>query len=549
MRGPAALLYGGNATGGVVNLLDNRIPKTPASGLSSSAELRLGGAANERAGAVVLDGGAGAMAWHADAIGRRTDDLRVPLHTPVQEGLALAPSRRVRNSAAAAEGGAVGAGWVGRDGYLGVSVDTLRNDYGVTVEPDVTIRLQRERVALGGEWRSGSGFVHSFGGQASATRYRHEEVEGSGDVGTTLKSRGRDLRLEMRHAPVAGIEGVWGLQAETLNFSALGEEAFVPGTRTRSQALFVLEEWAQGPWSVSAGARAEQVQLSSAGDASGAATLRFGDAAPRRFTPGSWSLSLGAQLPGSWQLLGTLGSTQRAPAYYELYANGLHLATAAFEVGDPQMALEKSRHAELGLVWKRGDHHVKASLYQTRFGNFIALDATGVNVVVPGEAGEPDTALPGYRFQGVRARLQGFELEGGTRLLQRGPGGMTVDLSGSIDRVLGDNLTRGEPLPRLSPPRARIGMALEWPSFTTGADLRHAARQTRFGADDTATPAYTMLNLWARGRFTADGGLGWFAKLGNVTDELARNAASVAAVRGLSPLAGRALAVGVNASG
>ena len=482
-------------------------------------------------------------------MGRQTDNQRTPRYTPTADGMPLEPSREVRNSAARSQGGAVGAAWVSDQGYLGAAVDTLRNRYGVTVEPDVSIRLARDRLSLAGEWRAGTGWLRSLSTRAGHTRYRHEEVEGSGEVGTTFESRGQDLRVEARHAPLFGIEGVLGLQAETLKFSALGEEAFVPGTRTRSQALFLVEELALGTLVVSAGARAEQVRVSSAGDAPGAAAPRFGAPAARRFAPRSWSLGLRAALVPGWQLQATLGSTQRAPAYYELYANGLHLATAAYERGDAQLSLERSRHAELGLSWRRSHHSFKASVFDTRFANFIALDATGLDIVVPGTGGEPDRLLPEYRFQGLRARMRGAEIEGRTRLLQ---GGMTLDLSGSIERLRGDKLSTGEALPRLPPARARLGLEAGLGSWRAGLDLRHAARQDRVGVNDTVTPGHTMLDLWASGRLwggsagsAANAGASWFAKLSNATDELAFNPVAVATVRGLSPLAGRALAAGV----
>jgi len=550
LRGPAALLYGGNATGGVINVIDGRIPTVPRAagqGLGGRAELRLGGAANERGAAAVLEGGAGAWAWHADAMGRQTDEQRTPTFTPVEDGTPLDPSNRVRNSAARSHGGAVGAAWVSDQGHLGAAVDTLSNRYGVTVEPDVTIRLQRDRLALGGEVRSTTGWVRSLSARAGHTRYRHEEVEGSGEVGTTFESRGNDLRVEARHAPWLGLEGVIGMQAETLSFSALGEEAFVPATDTRSQAVFVLEELKAGAIVLSAGARAEQVRVSSEGDEAGAAEVKFGDPASRRFAPRSLSLGLRADVAQGLQLNATLGSTQRAPAYYELYANGVHLATAAFERGDPQLGLERSRHVELGLAWRSGSHSVKASVFSTRFANFIALDATGADITVPGEGGEPDTLVPEYRFQGVRARLRGAEIEGRTRLWQ---GSLTLDLSGSVDLLRGDNLSAGEPLPRLSPTRTRLGLEAGFGAWRSGLDLRHAARQNRVSANDSATAGHTVLDLWASGTLWGSGtgsgaGATWFAKLSNATDELAFNPVAVATIRGLAPMPGRALSAGV----
>ena len=553
LRGPAALLYGGNATGGVVNTIDNRIPRAAISGLAGRADLRLGGASDERSAAVVLDAGsANGFAWHADVVGRRSGDQRAPRYTPVEDGVALDPSQRVRNSAADSHSGALGAGWVGGSGYLGASVDTLRNQYGVTAEPDVRIHLQRDRLALAGERRFGSGFIRSLSLQASSTRYKHEEVEGNGDVGTTFSSRGQDLRLELRHAPVGGVEGVWGVQGDKLQFSALGEEAFVPSTRTRSQAVFALEELALKAVTLSAGLRVEQVRIASDGDEPGAATQRFGDAASRRFQPTSYSFGARSDIAPGWQVLATVGHTERAPAYYELYANGVHVATRAFERGDPQQALERSRHAELGLAWRsdsgKGAHSLKASVFQTRFANFIALDASGVDITIPGAPGDPPTVLPEYRFTGVQARMRGLEVEGRARLLpSAAPGAIHVDLTAGLDLLRGDNLSRGEPLPRVSPQRLRVGIEGGTDGWHAGAELRHNARQNRVSSNDTPTDGTTMLDLWARGRLVAGGGLGWYAKLGNVGNALGYNAVAVATIRGLVPLPGRALSVGVNA--
>ena len=533
LRGPAALLYGGNATGGVINSIDNRIPKLGAAGLSGRAEVRFGGAAAERAGAAVLEGGAGSWAWHADASGRSGSDLRVPRYTPLEDGVALDPATRVRNSAARSEGGAIGGGYVSANSYLGASVETSRNRYGVTVEPDVTIRMQRDRAALAGEWRALSGPFTQIAANASHTRYRHEEVEGSGEVGTTFKSSGDDFRLQAHHAPLGPLRGVVGLQAESLDFSALGEEAFVPGTRTRQQAAFALEEWDTGPWQLSAGLRAEQVKVSSEGDTADAAEPRFGSAQQRRFSPTSASFSAKLGRSEGWQGSLTLGHTERAPAYYELFANGVHVATGAYERGDTTLPTEQSRHAELGLAWTQGPHQLKASVYQTRFARYIALDATGAQV----------DGVPEYAFRAVRAQLQGFELEGRTRVVSGAP--VALDLTGNLDQVRGDNLDSGEPLPRLAPLRLRLGLAASGEGWRGGVGVRHNARQDRVPANDSATPGFTMLDLWAGGDIAMADTTSWFAKLDNLTNRLGYNATSIATARGLSPQPGRALTVGL----
>ncbi|WP_310733092.1 TonB-dependent receptor [Rubrivivax rivuli] len=553
LRGPAALLYGGNATGGVVNVIDNRIPRVvPVGALSGRAEVRFGGAAAERAGAVVLEGGAGGFAWHADAHGRQASDLRTPRYTPIEDGQALEPTKRVRNSAARTEGGALGAGWVGAKGYLGASFDTGEQRYGVTVEPDVIIRMKRDRSSLAGELRALGGPIAAITAQASHTRYRHDEVEGSGEIGTTFRSTGDELRLQLRHAPLGPLQGVFGVQTEKLDFSALGEEAFVPGTRTRSTALFALEELDAGPVRLGFGLRTERVRVASVGDAPDAAEPRFGAAVERRFSPRSASVQASLGTGPGWQLGATLGHTERAPAYYELYANGVHVATAAYERGDATLPTERSRHAELGLGWSGAGSSLKFSLWQTRFARYIALDATGVDIVVPGENGDPDSSVPEYAFRSVGARLQGLELEGRTRLFDAGAGRpFALELSGSLDRVSGRNTSTGEALPRLAPLRLRLALQAQAEGWQAGVALRHAARQSRVPATDTATPGHTLLDLTAAGALPmawAGGRTQWFAKLSNVTDRVAINAAAIDTVRGLSPAGGRALSVGLRAT-
>jgi len=549
LRGPAALLYGGNATGGVVNSMNNRVPRVAATALSGRAELRLGGAARERSAAAVLEGGGpggSGLNWHADVFSRTSGDQRAPHFVPVEGGQPLPPSTVVRNSAAQASGGAVGAGWVGEHGFLGAAVDTYSNRYGVTAEPDVRIDLKRHRLEVAGEARAlnkaSAGWLSRVWFQASHTDYQHQEVEGDGAVGTTFKSRGSDFRAQVQHAPLlsnglfSGLEGVWGVQAEKLDFSALGEEAFVPGTHSRSAALFVLEELKLGAWVLSAGARLEQARVNSEGDGNNADEPRFGSSVERRFTPKSSALGALAELGGGWQFNAALSRNQRAPAYYELYANGAHLATGAFERGDPRLAVERSQHAELGLRWKKGTQHLSATLFRTRFANFIALDATGKSV-----AGPDDSSLPEYTFAAVPARLVGLEVDGRWQLHP------AVGLTAGVDTLRGDNLATGEGLPRQPPLRWRVGLDARVSGINLGLNLRHNARQSRVPSTDSPTPGYTLLDLSASGPLPtfAQGAL-WFVKLGNASNRLAYNAGTVATLRGLAPLPGRALSAGVN---
>lgn len=538
LRGAAALQYGGNAIGGVVNAIDNRIPRLAQPGLNGVAELRLGGASDERGGAVVLDGGSNAFAWHVDAADRRADDQRVPRFTS-EDG----SSTRVRNSDAHGRSGAVGGSLLFSQGYAGVSVEDYHNEYGVTVEPDVRIQMQRQRLATAGEWRDPLPGLARVTWQFASSRYKHQEVEGSGEIGTVFESDGKDGRVEATHAAFQGgwgsVQGVLGWQWDQSDFSALGEEALVPGTKTRSNALFLIEQFKSGPWSLQAGARAERVSVAS----TGGDEERFGDPVTRRFSPKSLSLSGAYELGQGFSLSSNLSSSQRAPTFYELFANGVHVASGAFEVGDVNLGLERAKAVDLGLHWKQGEAKWSLQVYQTRFSNYIALDASGRSVELVGEDGGTET-VPEYLYRGVRARMHGIELEGRQPLPAVAGWGLT--LGTTLDLVRGTNRDTGEPLPRLAPVRASLSIQAERGPWLIQAELRGARRQDRVPALDTPTAGYGILRLNIARHFDI-GNLDamWYLKLDNLANKLAYNAGSVQTIRELTPLPGRSVFAGV----
>lgn len=543
LRGPAALLYGGSAVGGVVNAIDNRIPRDKEDTLNGAAELRLGGAANERGASAVVEGGGSGFAWHADAFGRDTDDLHVPSFDRPVDGGGFERRNRIVNSASRAKGGAVGGSMVWDHGYLGASVDTYRNDYGVVAEEDVTIRMKRDKLALAGELRDLGGPFKLVRGQLQHTDYRHAEVEGTGEVGTTFKNKGTDGRLEAEHVSLAlaggTLRGVLGAQGESMRFSALGEEAFVPGTRTEQGALFAFEELSFERLSLTAGARVEHTSVASDGDAPDAAEPRFGAPQTRRFTAGSVALGAAWKLSPQWQLLGNVARTERAPTYYELFANGVHVATAAYERGDTALDKERSTNVDVALQWKEGAHQAKIGAWTSRFANYIALLRTGE----PDFVNDEGEAFPVYGFAGVPARLYGLEAEGRWRVLD---GARQVDLDGRFDLVRAENRDTGEPLPRIAPARLTLGATYTLAGWSARAEVQRVARQTRVPADDVPIDGYTLVNLSASYRLrlaSADALL--FARLDNAGNTLAYNAGTIGTVRPLAPLPGRRLMAGL----
>lgn len=557
LRGPGALLYGGSAVGGVVNVIDNRIPRQPlfgaAGGVTGKADLNAATGNGERGGGFLIEGGNDRYALHADVFKRRTDDVKVPADLACARPGAPGLARRICNSASDTEGGAVGGSLFFDHGYLGASVTRYRSDYGTVAEDEVTIGMRSTRYALQGEWRKLPGWISVVKAQFSHTDYQHTEFEGE-EAGTRFKNRGNDFRVEARHAQLGPLEGVVGVQGESNRFSAAGEEAFAPASRTAQLALFAYEELPMSWGKLSFGARTEHVQVQSFGSSDPDVT-RF-TTGTRSFDPHSLSLGALVNLAPGWQLSSNLAHTQRAPKDYELFANGPHLATAAWETGDPSLRKEKSSSLDLGVTWAQDHDRFALTGYVTRFSNYIGLLDTG-NTRSPEGALNPgggEEALADLRYAGVRARFVGAEASGNVRLL--GPAGLaqardgsSLDLQWRADLVRATDLDNGQPLPRIAP--ARLGATLVWGQGAFGARLGfdHSAAQRRVPTTgQRPTDAYTLWNAALTFKQQAGASqLLWYARVDNLTDKLAYSATSVLTTTAFpkSPLPGRSLKVGL----
>lgn len=547
LRGPAALLYGGSAVGGVVNVIDNRIPRAAVSGVLGKAQLQAGTGNDERSVAGLVEAGNERVVLHLDGFDRRTGDVRVPVSLDCTKPGSPANIRRICNSASQSSGGAVGASTFWDHGYLGASVNTYQSDYGTVAEDQVTIGMKTTRYALEGQVRQLPGWLESVKARLGHTDYLHTEFF-NGGAETVFSNTGQDLRIEARHRSLSGWQGVLGVQADSSRFSAVGDEAFAPFSRTRSQALFVHEELPTTWGQVTAGARWESVRVESLGNPD---LPRFDEGVGvKKFTP--FSLAAGAifKLSPAWSLTGNAAMTQRAPKDYELFADGPHLATHAYEEGRADLRLEKSNSLDAGLEWKSGPSRFNLTAFASQFANYIALLNTGEFRDAEGlaaAANDPDV-LPLQRYQGVKARFYGLEASGRQRLWQNTS---TLDLDWRADTVRATNESTGEALPRIAP--MRLGATLvygqgPW-SAKLGADW-HAA-QKRVPEGSVATGAYTLVNASVTYRQKLDTTvLQWFARVDNLTDELAYSASSIltSTAFGKSPLPGRSFKLGVQAS-
>ena len=576
LRGPGALLYGGSAVGGVVNVIDNRIPREALfdakGGVTGKADIGLATGNSEKGGGLLLETGTDRYALHADVFKRSTGDVSVPIQLPCTRTGAPSLANKICNSAAETRGGAVGGSVFFNQGYLGASASTYRSDYGTVAEDEVTIKMKSNRYALEGELRELKGPLQSIKGQLSGSEYQHTEFD-AGAPGTVFKNAGNDLRLEARHAKLGPLEGVVGLQLENSRFSADGTEAFAPYSSTRQTALFGYEELPLSWGKLSFGARTESVKVESLGNP---LVARFTPAS-RSFNPGSYALgALWNAAPG-WQLSSNLAYSARAPKDYELFADGPHIATGAYEVGNANFSTEKSTNLDIGAKWKRGANTFAVSAFVNRFRNYISQAATGVTRDAAGngrggvgvtddgtgrsvESGGTSSILPEFVFQQVPARFTGLEASGTLRLLEPGQtsgqtasltAGQTLDLELRGDIVRAVNTATGQPLPRIAP--VRLGATLAWAQGAWGArfGVNHVAAQNDVAPGQPTTNAYTLVNASVSYRQKVGAtDLLWFAKLDNIGDRLAYSATSILTqtVPGKAPLPGRNFKLGLQAN-
>ncbi len=533
LRGPAALQYGGNAVGGVVNVIDNRIPREPqfdaAGGLSGRADASLTSGSRERAGALVLEAGNDRYTVHADLMSRNARDTYVPLALSCTRGGVTTTERRLCNSAAQSWGGSLGASVFGDDAYLGVSATSYGSTYGTVAEDAVTIDMQSLRLALEGERRNLRGPLRTLKVQASRTEYRHTELDGGSPL-TLFRRDGSDLRLQGHHAPLGPWQGTLGLQFEDSRYAADGSTVLAPFSRTSQSAAFVQEELPQAWGRLSLGARVESVEVESLGHPSVSSFF----VGRRSFQPLSYALGSLWQLAPAWQLTGNLSSTQRAPRDYEMFVNGYHVATNTTDIGNPDLGLERARNLELGLGWKQGAERAQLQAFVHDFANYIGLMLS-----------DASTSPPTYRYSQMQARFRGLEANADLRL-RSGPQRLDLALRGDLVRA--DNLSTGQPLPRIAP--LRLGATLvhsEGPrSVRLGVD--RLAAQNRVPEGQQPTAGYTLWHAGASYRTRVDRStLLWYARLDNAGNTLAYSASSILtqSVPGRAPLPGRSLKVGL----
>jgi iron complex outermembrane receptor protein len=521
VRGPATLLYGSNAVGGIVNVLDGRVPDGPAEHLlRGRAEGALASSDDERSGAVSLDGGRSAFAWHADFLKRKTDDVNIPgfarsaalrAEEPQdEEARGVLPNSYTDNTS-----GAVGASLVGTRGFLGASFNGLDSNYGSPAEEEVHIELRQRRGDVRGEWHQPFAGLRNLRLRVGIANYEHTEFEGE-EAGTRFTNDAWEGRLEAAHGSLGPFQGTMGVQASSRDFAAIGEESFVPPTTTDVLALFAFEEARRGDWRFQLGGRWETQDTDARGDV----------LISRDFNALSGSGGI-VYSPGQvWSAAVTVARSVKLPNAEELFANGPHLATNAFEVGNPDLGKERSLGVDLSLRRRAGRVTGDVTFFMNQFDGFIFEQLTG----------EEEDGLQLIEFVQRDARFVGAEAQLAIDLVHAEPHHLHVDLS--ADYVRAELRGSDEPLPRIPPFRLGAGLHYEGEAWSARVELRGAARQDRLAPFERATAGYTLLNASVGRRLFFGRRIVELLLRGtNLTDEEARN--HVSFLKDLAPLPGR----------
>ncbi len=566
LRGPAALLFGSSAVGGVVNVIDTRIPRTvPTKGYRLNAIANYGSAATERSGGAAGDVAVGEhLVLHADGSYLKANDLRTGkgyLLSPAARAAALsqvglpqpgadepidfaasaALRDRLPNSAARTWTAGAGASIITDTGNLGVSYSHYDSLYGVPIRYATAVGQEQEaprlsvvqnRVDLRGEVQTGGGFLDRIRIRAGQASYRHFELEEDGSVGTAFYNKGLEGRLEVVQANRGGWQGASGVQYFNRIFNVVGDEAFLPKNETNQTGFFTLQQYAAGPFRAEGGLRYETTTVASR-TPSGDARFFRGE---RDFQAVSGSAGASYAVADGVRLGLNVSRTERAPTTEELFANGAHAGTQAYELGSPDFRLEKSWGLE-GTLHAHGDgYSFDASAYYNWFSNYISENQ--VDPAICEAAAAPsgrEVDLPCFQYQQSDARYYGFEGQASVRLATLGGYTLNADVLGDYVRA---TITDLGPAPRIPPARVLGGLEAQGDRLSGRVEVEHVFDQNRTAAFETPTSDYTMVNASASfSPFGKDSKTSLLLSANNLFDVVAWRHSSF--LKDFAPLAGR----------
>ena len=608
-RGPATLLFGSGASGGVVNVVNDRILKYVPDTLEGDISLQYETVSDGVNGSGSFNAGTGNFAFHLDGMKRYNSDYDIPGYAVLNRDPDDEMEKGVlENSRIKSESVSLGVSWVGERGFMGFAVSRLDSDYGILgghhygeedhfEEIDLDMDLEhhededdhenegdheedehqededhngdgddheqdeadhdgeqgRPRIDLGStrydfEASVNEPFtgIHRIRTRWTYTDYNHDEVEENGDVAVTFLNEEMGGRVEIVHHPLAGWQGAVGIQYHYKDFSAVGEEEFILPSELESIAAFVLEKNDLGKWHMEFSARYEHQDTSS----------ETGDKTSHDLFSLSGGLNWGYH--DGYELGLIVTHAQRAPSLEELYSEGPHLATVTFEYGDSELGKEKSTNIDLYWHKTAGMITLTANLFYNRINDFIFLKEQDLN-------GDGIVDWVHDDFAGDPADILGPGVDG-THLLiaqvQEKAEFMGFELEGVVHALHGDygaldvrlwaDYVEGErsdnvKLPRITPWRYGAGMTYFLGPWYASVSYTRVNNQNDTALFETSTRGYDDLNLYASYRIShANNDVTLFASASNLLNEEKRRHTSF--VKDLAPMPGRSGIFGVRVS-
>lgn len=588
LRGPSTLLYGSGASGGIVNVVDNRIPKTQVDGIEGQVSAGVASAGNERNISASLRQGNDNFAFHVDGFKRDADDYRVPeFVTPDGER-----TTSINNSFTDDIGGTVGASYIGERGFIGASYGRIERDYGIPGHShdhhehddhdheehgDVFARMVQDRYQILGQLDNPINGINRVNLNFGYTELSHEEIEAS-QVESAFGVEQTELRLSASHQPIAGWSGAFGIQLKREDYFSYGVEAYTPDTQTDLAGVFWLTERSTGDMTFELGARAEHVELATEG------------LAGIDYTPLSASAGVNYRLSDELNMTANLSYSERAPQAGELFSNGAHFATRTFDIGgiyeihephgdhgdghahehgegyhlafaDSELSKERSANIDLGIHYDGTRWHFDTNLFYNRINDFIYTRNTGIlSSQLDAELGlghdhdhgheghghEHDhshdaTGLTVYQYTQADAELYGYEMSGHYLLNDEWRFGAFADYT----RV---KLRSGGNVPRIPAQRTGVDVTYTQPTWDAKLSYTQYWAQNDVAENEAPTDAFGILSAYLNfypqtmGRHD----IAFYLKAENLTNRLGYVHNSF--IRDYAPLPGTNVGAGVRIS-
>lgn len=557
LRGPATLLYGSGAIGGVVNILDNRVPERRAEQpVSGVFEQRYNSVSDQSISNLKLEGGQDLFAFHLDGFYRDGGNLHIGGPAIAEnaarqsdaalQGVDIQNSEGViPNTSARAKGGTVGFSLVGEQGFAGASINYLGNNYGIPPDgaggPDTRINMKQTRYDFKSELKNPLAAVEALRLRFAHVDYTHTELSG-GEAATLFNNQTYEGRLELAHAPIGPVKGVLGFQAVSSDFSAISMEdpvPLVPNSQIQNYGAFAVESFAYGPGTYELGLRGESASVSPQGGPN------------RDYAPISASGSGQWKINEAHAVSFAVTRSQRAPQVQELFSHGIHDATHSYESGDPNLKLETSYNLDLGYRFKASWMSAELNLFQNWVNDYIYQQQNGGVFnddlgVFQASCSSPGACFPVVQSAQADATFKGYEAKATFPLME--------NRYGMVDLTLFSDFTRGEfvaggDVPRMPP--LRYGFQVDYAyddHWSSNLRLTRGEKQDHPGANDTETNGYVLLNLAVQYEVQAFEGakLRVFAQGNNLLDDNLRNSTSY--LRNFAPEPGRGAELGVRVS-